>query len=52
MAILRLFRSEMLRLMIAGFVVAGVGLTLTQPSQAQDAAQVVAAHSLDGAPQQ
>ena len=46
MAILRLFRSEMLRLMIAGFVVAGVGLTLTQPSQAQDAEQGVAANGL------
>jgi hypothetical protein len=43
MAILRLFRSETLRLMVMGFVLGTVGFVMAQPGTAQDDGQAVIA---------
>jgi hypothetical protein len=37
MALLRLLRTEVFRLVAMGFLIGSAGVALTQPSQAQDA---------------
>lgn len=42
MAFLKLLRSETLRLMVAGFVVGAIGLSVAQPSMAHVGASTLA----------
>lgn len=44
MALFKMLRTETARLLITGFLIAGAGLALTQPSTAQADTPVAASH--------